>query len=126
MNKLNIGNLLVGVVVFLGISLLIVGLSVEIPGGALTTYESLDGATTDGYTFDDKYSAIDEYVGGDAYNYIIGASLVAGQISGAMISKAVYIVGGIICISIGFVAKALQQKKEKTIIEDIEESLPIL
>ena len=84
-----------------GIVLLSCAASVDIPGGALTTYESLDGDSTTYYVFDDKYSAIDEYVGGDAYNYIIGASLVSGKISGAMTSQAIYNVGGVLCICLG-------------------------
>lgn len=35
-----------------------------------------------------------EYVGGDAYNYIIEASIRGGEIAGAMVTKAIYIVFG--------------------------------
>lgn len=41
-----------------------IGLITPISGGALTTYESFNGEVTDDYVFDDKYSSIDEYVGG--------------------------------------------------------------
>ena len=50
---------------------------------------------------DNKYSASDEYVGGDAYNFIIGASLVAGRISGTMTTKAIMIVSGVLCVTLG-------------------------
>ena len=87
--------------VFIGVFLIIVGFIIRVPGGILTTYESLDGVSSDQYAFDDKYSAIDEYVGGDAYNFIIGASLVAGKISGTMTTKAIMIVSGVLCVTLG-------------------------
>jgi hypothetical protein len=37
-----------------------------------------------------------KYVGGDAYNYQIEASLRGGEIAGAMVAKAVYLTGGLI------------------------------
>ena len=97
--------------IVVGIILILVGLIIQIPGGALTTYKSLDGYKTENYVFDNKYSSIDEYVGGDAYNYIIGASLVAGKISGAMTAKAVFIVGGSLCLCLGITLMMLQKKK---------------
>lgn len=87
--------------VIIGIILVTIGVAIKIPGGVLTTYGVLDGKSTDSYIYDNKYSAIDEYVGGDAYNFIIGASLVAGKISGTMTTKAVFIVGGLLCICFG-------------------------
>lgn len=95
-----------------GIALFLIGLLIQVPGGALTTYETLDGGSTDSYAFDSTYSSIDEYVGGDAYNYIIGASLVAGKMAGRMSAKVVFIVGGIICLCFGLTFFA-QSKKEK-------------
>ncbi|WP_288479400.1 hypothetical protein [uncultured Clostridium sp.] len=41
-----------------------------------------------------------QYVGGDAYNYIIESSLRGGKIAGAIISKAIYVIGGSIMILI--------------------------
>lgn len=95
----------------IGLILILIGLFLPIPGGALTTYEVLDGDKTEDYVFDDKYSAIDEYVGGDAYNFIIGATLIAGKISGTMTTKAIFIVGGALCLCLG-ITLALLQKKE--------------
>lgn len=96
--------------IIIGLVLIFIGLITPIPGGALTTYQSLEGTATTDYSFSNKYSTIDEYVGGDAYNYIIGASLVAGKLSGAMTSKAIYIVGGTLCFCFGITLKALQKK----------------
>lgn len=98
--------------IIFGIILIAIGIFFQIPGGALTTRASLDGAGTAYYVFDNKYSAIDEYVGGDAYNYIIGATLVAGKISGAMTTKAIFIVGGALCLCFGLTFRMLQKKKE--------------
>lgn len=97
--------------VIFGIVLILIGLFIQVPGGALTTYGSLDGIKAEYYVFDDKYSSIDEYVGGDAYNYIIGASLVAGKISGTMTAKAIIIVGGVLCLCFGITLFMLQKNK---------------
>lgn len=96
--------------ILLGLILILAGIFLPIPGGALTTSKYSNGEKTDYYVFDDKYSSIDEYVGGDAYNYIIGASLVAGKMSGAITAKAVFIAGGAVCLCLGVTLKALQKK----------------
>ena len=91
---------LVGTVILLaGVALLIVGLTLQVPGTYLTTYASLDGAAIDG----DTASSIREYVGGDAYNYIIGASLVGAKISGLIMAKAVYTAAGVLLICLGLI-----------------------
>lgn len=94
-----------------GTILIIVGLLIQVPGGVLTTYGTLDGDKASYYEFDDKYSAIDEYVGGDAYNFIIGACLVAGKTAGTMAAKAVFIVGGVMLLCAGLIL-ILSTKKE--------------
>lgn len=96
-----------------GIVLLVCGLSTQTPGMALTTYKSLNGASTSGYAMDNRYSSIDEYVGGDAYNFIIGASLISGQVSGAMTQKAIYVTGGVMLICAGLMFMLSGLKKEK-------------
>ena len=78
-NKISVFIMIVGIV------LLVVGLALKVPGDKLTTYSFESG----------KYSHIEEYVGGDAYNYIIGASLVGGHIAGVMCQKAVFISAGV-------------------------------
>ena len=97
--------------IFIGIVLILAGLIIQIPGGVLTTYKSLDGDSTNLYVFDNKYSSIDEYVGGDAYNYIIGASLVAGKTAGAIAAKAISMVGGTMCICLGITLMMLQKNR---------------
>ena len=50
--------------IIIGILLILIGLIIRVPGGALTTYKSLDGESAGGYyAFDNRYSSIDEYVG---------------------------------------------------------------
>ncbi len=83
-------------VIIVGIALIAVGLIIAVPGDRLTTYESLGGS--------DGYSYIREYVGGDAYNYIMGASLVAGHISGAMTMKTIFIAVGALVACMGLLA----------------------
>ena len=84
------------VVIAAGIILIIAGLIIAVPGDHLTTYERLGGS--------DGYSYIREYVGGDAYNYITGASLVAGHISGTIAMKAIFIAVGVLISCIGLLA----------------------
>ena len=99
--------------IMIGIVLIVYGFSIRVPGGALTTLSFLDGEATDSdyYYFDDRYSTIDEYVGGDAYNYIIGANLVAGKTSGAMAAKAIYIAVGSLTVALGATGMTLSKKK---------------
>lgn len=67
----------------IGIILLIAGLGVSIPSDYIGSYSMM------------------EYVGGDAYNYIIESSLRGGHIAGAQITKSIYIAIGLLisCIS---------------------------
>lgn len=64
---------IIGIVV--GIIFIILGIMTKIPG--------------------DYIYNLTEYVGGDAYNYIIESSIRAGKISGAMTQRAVYIAVGV-------------------------------
>lgn len=101
---------LVGTVILLaGVALLIVGLTLQVPGTYLTTYASLDGAAIDG----DTASSIREYVGGDAYNYIIGASLVGAKISGLIMAKAVYTAAGVLVICLGLICLFCDPKESR-------------
>lgn len=104
--------------ILIGILLILAGLFIQIPGGVLTTYGTRDGDKTSAYEFDNKYSAIDEYVGGDAYNFIIGACLVAGKTAGTMAAKAICIVGGIMLLCTGLTLMLLTQNKE-TIVKTV-------
>ena len=93
------------VVIAAGIILITAGLMIAVPGDYLTTYERLSGSN--------GYSYIREYVGGDAYNYITGASLVAGHISGTMAMKAVFIAVGVLVTCMGLLAFAFIANQPK-------------
>lgn len=114
--------------IMIGLILILIGLIIQIPGGALTTYKFMNGESAGGYAFDNKYSSIDEYVGGDAYNFIIGASLVGGKIAGMIAAKAVAMVGGTICICFGMTLKMVGQEKDamKMVASENTESEAIL
>ena len=89
--------------IILGIVFIVIGLFIPVPGGALTTYSWMDGERAETFEFDNRYTAIDEYVGGDAYNYVIGASLVAGKMSGYIAAKATLFVVGAVCVCGGMI-----------------------
>ena len=72
-----------------GLAVLIWGLSKKIPSKKLTTNTYSNG------------TEIEEYVNGEAYNYIIGAALTGGEISGAKAQKSIYISTGIILMTVG-------------------------
>ena len=78
-------------IVAIGAVLFLMGVFIKIPSKELRTFTGSE----------DKYSVIDEYVGGDAYNYIIGASLVGGEIAGAKTQKAIFISVGLLIICLG-------------------------
>lgn len=82
------------IIMIIGIALVCVGLFLPVPSKELTTYS---------FMADSGYSVIEEYVGGDAYNYIIGAALVGGEIAGAKTQKAIYTVSGLFLICAGLV-----------------------
>jgi len=65
----------------LGIGFVIIGFTVEIPSRQINTY------------------SVEQYVGGDAYNYQIEASILGGEIAGANTSRATYFsVGALISL----------------------------
>lgn len=72
------------VFIVIGIILLLVGLFTDVPSKEFS------------------FNVIRKYVGGDAYNAIIEASVRGGIIAGAVISKAVYVTGGLILTCLGF------------------------
>ena len=98
--------------IVLGIILIVLGIIIRIPSKELTTYKILEG----------EYSVIDEYVGGDAYNYIIGASLVAGTIAAAKISKALFIAVGVLVMCIGLIANNYAGYRGKNVNVDVKET----
>ena len=66
-----------------------------------------------------------EYVGGDAYNYIVEASLRGGEISGALTAKAIYfgIAGILLILSLSFLDS--DDKKDHGIVSSIPISAPV-
>lgn len=89
-------------VLVIGIILFAVGIFLPTPGEKLSTYP---------FYRNSQYSTIEEYVGGDAYNYIIGASLVGGKIAGVLAMKGIFIGVGILIVCIGAIYFAHNYKK---------------
>lgn len=90
-------------VLILGFIMVIVGAFVlKVPGQDLTdssTYEPKGDLPVNGDGSSRSY--IDKYVGGDAYNYIIGANLVGSRITGIIVAKAILISIGLLISSLG-------------------------
>lgn len=86
----------------MGIILIAVGLFFPIPSEKLTI--SNTNATKYGDTL------VEEYVGGDAYNYTITASIVAGKISGVIALKAVFATMGCLILCIGLISYSLNEE----------------
>lgn len=94
------------IITLVGIILFIIGFFIKVPNKELTTYSFLS----------DDRSVIEEYVGGDAYNYIIGASLIGGEISGAKTQKAIFISIGLLIASVGLLSLSYSRNNDS--IED--------
>lgn len=99
------------IIIAIGTILFLTGLLLRVPGTQLTTYENLDGQRSEYHQ--GRYSSIEEYVGGDAYNFIIGASLIGGKIAGVKTEKAVFISAGLMIISLGVLSYAYFPDKQK-------------
>lgn len=83
------------VILLIGIVFMIVGFSVEIPDRYINSWR------------------MEEYVGGDAYNFIIEANLRGNEISAAENRKTVFISTGALMICVGLSVFAFS-KREKT------------
>ena len=81
--KTVLSNLIPVACLAIGIIMLIAGLGISTPSDYISSY------------------SMTEYVGGDAYNFIIEASLRGGKIAAAQISKCIYISVGLLiaCVS---------------------------
>ena len=92
-------------VLIIGIIMIIVGLAgLIVPGQILTDSSSRKPDTYPAVNGDGKdYSYIEQYVGGDAYNYIIGANLVGARITGIITARAILVVGGILVSCLGLI-----------------------
>lgn len=88
------------------ILMFIVGIIIVIVGIAMLSHNV--NVPLDTFSF----SSIKEYVGGDAYNAMIEASIRGGKISGAMAESAIYKVAGIITVCLGAItiAKSFEKK----------------
>ncbi|MDE6111766.1 MAG: hypothetical protein K2F65_07615 [Eubacterium sp.] len=117
-------RMLIGIAI-IGLILVIIGICIKMPGDYLTTYSLLDGEKSKNGKY--YYSSIEEYVGGDAYNYIIGASLIGGKIAGTMSMKSIFIAGGIlvICIALIQLINTLEINKEKDVVGFTSHQVPI-
>lgn len=89
------------IITAIGVLLVCIGLFMPVPSKELTTYS---------FMADEGYSVIEEYVGGDAYNYIIGASLIGGEIAGTKAQKAIFTVAGLLFICTSMVLADLHGK----------------
>ena len=96
MNKRNI-MFVASIVIIAGLILFIVGLNYEIPNRKF------------------YFSSIEEYVGGDAYNAMIEASIRGGEIAAAKTSKTIY--SGIITMAIGILIKVSGTAKKEENVE---------
>lgn len=90
----NIIMMIATIVIIAGLILLIVGIKYDVPNRKFT------------------FRTLEEYVGGDAYNAMIEASIRGGEIAAA---KTIYICSGTITMAIGLLISAIgtTQKKEK-------------
>lgn len=79
-----------------GIILFIIGLGVTVPSDYISSY------------------SMTEYVGGDAYNFIIEAGLRGGKIAATEISKCIYICVGLLIICLSTFKIKLIKLAEKT------------
>ena len=87
-----------------GLVLIIVSLTISVPSAQIGSRHLSRRAG--GYV---------QYVGGDAYNIMIEASLRGGEIAGRTTARAVYLTGGIMLFSISLIAFgfASPEKKKK-------------
>ena len=112
MNKKSIAGL-IGVA--LGVILLFMGFATTSPERIVPSFVSRfsDEAQTGEGT--------PEYVGGDAYNFLIEASIRGGEIAGARTARAVYLSVGALTITVGAVAFGSElDKKEGEVTESLK------
>ncbi len=82
-------------IVIVGVILFIIGLNYEIPKRTFS------------------FVTLKEYVGGDAYNAMIEASIRGGEIAAAKISKTIYICSGILTTVIGLAIATIGENNDK-------------
>lgn len=94
----------------LGIVLVLMGVIKQVPPSYLVTTSSSNGVD-----FGSVAASVTEYVGGDAYNYIIGAAVVGPQVAAVKIIKWILIVGGILVACIGCLLYGMAESMENKI-----------
>lgn len=88
------------VMMIIGIVLFIYGCTIKIPSEKLSYY---------GYNGTSK---IEEYVGGDAYNYIIGAEIVGSKIVATKTERAIFICIGLFMATLGGAIVAYEERRQ--------------
>lgn len=100
-------------------ALIIYGLSIGVPEKHVTVSSSYSA-----YNYDWDRNTGAQYLGGDAYNYQVEASLKAGYYAGVVTVKSVTIVGGILLLfmSIFALSRISQGERQTEILMAIERS----
>ena len=93
----------------IGIALFIYGCTIKIPSEKLSYYGNNDTS---------------KIVGGDAYNYIIGAEIVGSKIIAAKTERAIFICIGLFMATLGGAIVAYEERKQlKGKSKEIDETL---
>ena len=103
MNKKSLSGLL-GIA--LGVILLIMGMATTVPDRMLPSFVSRSEHERTG-------EGTPQYVGGDAYNFLIESSIRGGEIAGATTARAIYITGGALAITLGAITFASELDKKE-------------
>ena len=94
---------IVGIII--GLLLATIGLMTSIPDDIIRTgFSGRDNRDAGGYQ---------RYVGGDAYNFIIEASIRGGEIAGGRSARAIYLSGGMMISTTSLIALGVALDKEK-------------
>lgn len=103
--------------IILSMVLIVLAFLIPVPSSILTDSDFMSDYS--------GYSVIDTYVGGDAYNYIIGANLVGAKITGIMVMRTTLFCTGIIVFSLGLLGCFYASCKEKQLkkLDDIKDVL---
>lgn len=102
------------IMLLVGIACIIVGIVIKVPNSHLVDIlDSNPYMQYNGIQFRPGYSTVEKIVGVDAYNFIIGASLVGGYISGRIVQKTIFVVSGIIISLAGLLALCVMADRQK-------------
>ena len=95
----------IGIVI--GLLFAIIGLTTTVPDDIIQTGTFARGNREQG--------GYQEYVGGDAYNFIIEASIRGGEIAGGRTARATYLTGGVIMITGSLISLGASLDQEKKV-----------